>query len=202
MQKKEIDEELGEMGQGYLSESAYRLWRRRIPWLLVLMVSATVSGAILTRFEAVLPSILLVFVPMLMDTGGNCGAQASVAVIRAISVGEAGLAKLPQVLRKECAVGLFSGVTLGVAAFIKVLLVDRVIMNNTALTVSVAACIAASVALVAFASKIIGALLPMIAKRLGLDPAVMSSPLITTLVDAVALLIYFFISFFFLAPII
>ena len=158
------------------------------------MVSATVSGAILNRFEAALPSVLLIFVPMLMDTGGNCGAQASVTVIRALTLEEAGIAELPGIIRKEAAVGFLCGMTLGAVAFFKVILVDGVIMRNSGVSVSVAVSVAVSIALTAIASKLIGATLPIFAKRLGIDPAVMVSPFITTLVDAVALLLYFFIS--------
>lgn len=178
----------------YLSASPYRLWRRRIPWLLFLMISATVSGAILTRFEAALPSILLIFVPMLMDTGGNCGAQASVTVIRALTLGEAGFSELPVIVRKEATVGLLCGVTLGAVAFLKVIFIDAALMKNPAVSISVALCVAFSVALTAVASKLIGALLPLFAKRFGVDPAVAVSPFITTLVDAVALLLYLFVS--------
>lgn len=138
MDKKRIDKGFDAENGDYLSESAYQLWRRRIPWLLILMVSATVSGVILSRFEAALPSILFIFVPMLMDTGGNCGAQASVTVIRALTLGEVGLGELPKILRKECEVGFLSGATLSLVAFIKVMLVDRVIMHNPQITLSVA----------------------------------------------------------------
>ena len=178
----------------YISQSPYVLWKKRIPWLLFLMVSATVSALILARFESALPSVLLIFVPMLMDTGGNCGAQASVTVIRAMSLGEVGFAELPKIIRKEAAVGFFCGATLGAVAFFKVLLIDGWLLKNSAINVSVACGIGASVALTAPASKLIGSVLPILAKRLGIDPAVMVSPFITTLVDAVALLIYFLVS--------
>ena len=177
----------------YLSASPLVLWRRRIPWLLLLMISATISGAILTGFESALPSVLLIFVPMLMDTGGNCGAQASVTVIRALTLGEAGFSELPRIIRKEAAVGSLCGLTLGAVAFFKVILFDGLLLKNASVSLSVAACVAISIALTAIASKLIGSVLPIFAKRLGIDPAVMASPFITTLVDAVALLLYLFI---------
>lgn len=198
--KEETEEDFAKMAaitpasSAYLTASAYSLWRRRIPWLLLLMISATLSSAILSRFEAYLPSFLLIFVPMLMDTGGNCGSQASVTVIRAISVGELGFSELPRILWKEARVGLFCGLTLGAVAFLKVLFVDGAIMNNSYITVSVALAVSLSVALTVISAKLIGSLLPLLAKRVGLDPAVMASPFITTLVDALSLLLYFFIS--------
>ena len=184
----------------YLSRSPYSLWRQRIPWLLFLMISATVSGVILTGFESALPSVLLIFVPMLMDSGGNCGAQASVTVIRALTLGQAGFSELPKIIRKEAAVGFLCGMSLGAVAFFKVILIDGLIMKNQGVNISVAVCVALSIAITAVAAKLIGALLPIFAKRIGIDPAVMVSPFITTLVDAVALILYFFISVSILPP--
>ena len=180
--------------ESYLKESVFSIWKSRIPWLLLLMISATLSSAILSRFESALPAVLLLFVPMLMDTGGNCGAQASVTVIRAISVGEAKLSDFMKILFKEARVGTLCGIALGAAAFLKVALVDGMIMDNPSVTLSVAIAVALSILLTVLASKLIGASLPLLAKRVGLDPAVMASPFITTLVDALALVLYFFIS--------
>ena len=180
--------------ESYLKESVFSIWKSRIPWLLLLMISATLSSAILSRFESALPAVLLLFVPMLMDTGGNCGSQASVTVIRAISVGEAKLSDFFKILFKEARVGVFCGATLGVVAFVKVMAVDRWLMKNDAVTLWVALAVATSVALTILAAKLIGAALPLGAKRIGLDPAVMASPFITTLVDALALVLYFAIS--------
>lgn len=178
----------------YLKTSAFALWKLRIPWLLLLMISATLSSAILNRFESALPAILLIFVPMLMDTGGNCGSQASVTVIRSLSVGEARFADLPKILWKETRVGIMCGATLGAVAFLKVIFIDKWIMQNPEVTFSVALSVSAAVALTIITAKLIGAVLPLIAKKIGFDPAVMASPFITTLVDAISLLLYFFIS--------
>ncbi len=183
----------------YLKTSAFSIWKSRIPWLLLLMISATFSSAILGRFESALPAVLLLFVPMLMDTGGNCGAQASVTVIRAISVGEAEISDFLRILWKEIRVGITCGVTLGAVAFIKVVLIDRLLMQNNDVTLNVALAVAFAVLFTVIAAKFIGSMLPLLAKKIGLDPAVMASPLITTLVDVISLLLYFFISIRFLA---
>ncbi len=176
----------------YLESRVFSLWKSRIPWLLLLMVSATFSSAILTKFESVLPSVLLLFVPMLMGTGGNGGAQASVAVIRSISMGEAHFSDILRVLWKEFRVGSACGAALGAVAFGKVMLVDRLLMQNSAVTVMVAIAVSLAVLLTVLVAKMIGATLPLIAKKIGLDPAVMASPFITTLVDIIALVVYFF----------
>ena len=178
----------------YVKATPRSLFLARIPWLLILMISATLSSTILNRFEALLPTVLVLFVPMLMDTGGNSGAQVSVTVIRSISLGEISRGGAALVLLKEATVGLMCGLTLGSVAFVKVLLVDRLLMQNGEVTVSVALAVAISLALTVLMAKLVGCLLPIGAKKLGLDPAVMASPLITTLVDALALVLYFFIS--------
>ncbi len=182
----------------YLKTSILGIFKSRIPWLLLLMVSATFSSTILNRFEAALPAVLILFVPMLMDTGGNSGGQSSVTIIRGISVGELKMSDIFRIFWKEVSVGIACGVSLGVVAFGKVLLVDRLIMNNPEVTLSVAAIVAVTLALTVIMAKIIGASLPMIAKRIGFDPAVMASPFITTIVDALALVLYFFIASSFL----
>ncbi len=196
----EVEEDFAKMAaitpseETYLKESVFSIWKSRIPWLLLLMISATLSSAILSRFESALPAVLLLFVPMLMDTGGNCGAQASVTVIRAISVGEAKLSDFFKILFKEARVGAFCGLTLGAVAFLKVMVIDSWLMKNESVTVWVSLAVAISVALTILVAKLIGAALPLGAKRIGLDPAVMASPFITTLVDALALVLYFAIS--------
>ena len=198
--KEETEEDFAKMAAITPSESSYlktgviSVWKSRIPWLLLLMISATLSSTILTRFESALPAVLLLFVPMLMDTGGNSGSQSSVTVIRAISVGEARFSDLPKILWKEARVGALCGITLGSVAFMKVIFIDGMIMRNEAVTPFVALSVAASVCLTIITAKFIGSLLPMFAKKAGLDPAVMASPFITTLVDAVSLILYFFIS--------
>ena len=198
--KEETEEDFAKMAaitpseKSYLKTSAVTLWKNRIPWLMLLMVSATLSSTILNRFEAALPAILLIFVPMLMDTGGNCGSQASVTVIRALSVGEARISDLPRILWKEIRVGVMCGLALGAAAFLKVLLIDKLLMRNPQITLGVALSVSAAVALTIIVAKVIGSTLPLLAKKIGFDPAVMASPFITTLVDAIALVMYFLVS--------
>ena len=178
----------------YLKSSVFSIWKSRIPWLLLLMISATFSSTILNRFEAALPAVLILFVPMLMDTGGNSGGQTSVTVIRSLSLGEIGYSDLLSVMWKEIRVGIFTGLSLGAVAFGKVMLVDRLMMQNPEVTVTVALAVSFALALTVTVSKLIGAVLPIGAKRIGFDPAVMASPFITTVVDAASLLLYFFIA--------
>jgi magnesium transporter len=170
----------------YLKTGAISIFKKRIPWLLLLMVSATFTGKIIMHYENALGLyvILTAFIPMLMNTGGNAGSQASVTIIRSISLGEVEFKNLLPVVWKEIRVSLLCGLVLSAAAFIKTLLVDRVPVNM-ALIVSL------TILLVVITSKLVGAVLPLSAKLVGLDPAVMASPLITTIVDALALLIYF-----------
>ena len=178
----------------YLKTSAFSVFKSRIPWLLLLMISATLSSTILGFFENSLIPALVLFVPMLMDSGGNSGSQASVTAIRALSIGEVKLSDVHKVLFKEIRVGLLCGLSLGAVAFVKVMLVDRLIMNNTDITAWVALAVSVTLALTVLIAKMIGASLPLLAKRIGFDPAVMASPLITTLVDAVSLIVYFLIA--------
>ena len=198
--KEETEEDFSKMAaitpsdKSYIKTSAFSLFKNRIPWLMLLMVSATLSSTILNKFESVLPAILLIFVPMLMDTGGNCGSQSSVTVIRALSLGEARISDLPRILWKEIRVGIMCGVTLGAVALLKVLLIDKLLMQNPEITFSVAFSVATAVAITIIVAKIIGSALPLLAKRVGFDPAVMASPFITTLVDAIALVMYFLVS--------
>ncbi len=178
----------------YVRTSPVELFRARIPWLLLLMISATLSGAILNRFEALLPTVLVLFVPMLMDTGGNSGAQVSVTVIRSISLGEIDRRSIVPIILKEALCGLMTGAVLASVAFAKVLIVDRLIMQNPEVTLAVALAVALALFATVIIAKLTGALLPIAAKGIGLDPAVMASPFITTLVDTVALILYFFIA--------
>ena len=178
----------------YVRTSPLELFRARIPWLLLLMISATLSGAILNRFEALLPTVLVLFVPMLMDTGGNSGAQVSVTVIRSISLGEIDRRSIVPIILKEALCGLMTGAVLASVAFAKVLIVDRLIMQNPEVTLAVALAVALALFATVIIAKLTGALLPIAAKGVGLDPAVMASPFITTLVDTVALILYFFIA--------
>ena len=180
----------------YLKTPVLRIWASRVPWLLLLMISATFTGIIISKFEsalAVLP-ILTAFIPMLMDTGGNSGSQASVTVIRGISLGEVEFRDTFKVLWKEIRVAALCGITLGGAALLKVMLVDHLMMGKDDVTWSVAFVVASTLFLTILCAKLIGCSLPMLAKKIGLDPAVMASPFITTIVDAVSLLVYFSIS--------
>lgn len=178
----------------YLKTDAVRVFLSRIPWLLLLMISATFSSTILNRFEAALPAVLILFVPMLMDTGGNAGGQSSVTVIRGLSLGEVVFTDLFAAVWKELRVGILCGASLAVVSFGKVMLVDRLIMQNPAVTLTVALAVSISLALTVIVAKLIGCLLPLFAAKIGLDPAVMASPFITTIVDALSLLLYFFIA--------
>ena len=178
----------------YLKTSAMDFVKARLPWLILLMLSATISGAILTLFEDALSAALVLFVPMIMGTGGNSGGQSSVTVIRSLSLGEITFKDIFKVAWKETAVGLIAGALVGVATFLKVMFIDRLILGNPEITLVVALAVAISLFATIVLAKLIGALLPILAKRLGFDPAVMASPFITTLVDAASLLIYFFVA--------
>lgn len=178
----------------YLKSSVLTLFRARIPWLLLLMISATFTSTILNRFELALPAVLILFVPMLMDTGGNSGGQSSVTVIRALSLGDVEYKDVGRVILKEMMTGVLCGLALGIVAFGKVMLVDRLIMQNSEVTLTVALAISSALAITVIAAKLIGSSLPILAKKIGFDPAVMASPFITTVVDAVALVLYFFIA--------
>lgn len=177
----------------YLRSTVFDLFKHRIPWLLLLMVSATFTGLIITNFESALAAqvALTAFIPMLMDTGGNSGSQSSVTVIRAISLDEIEFSDLPRIVWKEIRTAVLCGATLAAACFVKIMLVDRLLMRNDSITFTVAVVVCITMALTVLIAKIIGAVLPMCAKKIGLDPAVMASPFITTIVDALSLLIYF-----------
>ena len=170
----------------YLKMSVFETWKKRFPWLLLLMVSATFTGKIITHFEDALQSyvVLTAFIPMLMDTGGNCGGQSSVTIIRGLSLGDITFRDTFRVIWKEFRVAFLCGVTLALVNFGKMLLIDRV-------GVMVAAVVCVTMVLTIILAKFIGYTLPILAKRLHFDPAVMASPFITTIVDALSLLIYF-----------
>ena len=178
----------------YLKTDVFSIWKSRIPWLLILMISSTISSAILTGFESMLPAVLVLFVPMIMGTGGNSGGQSSVTVTRSISLGEVEFPDIFRVFWKELRIGIMCAVTLGVVTFLKVWLIDGIMLGNADVTVTVSLVVALSLALTIIVAKIIGATLPILAKKIGLDPAVMASPLITTLVDAISLIVYFFVA--------
>ena len=177
----------------YLRSNAWELFKHRIPWLMLLMVSATFTGMIITGFESALAAqvVLTAFIPMLMDTGGNSGSQASVTVIRALSLGELEFADLPRVIWKESQTAFLCGAALAAMCFGKILLVDRLLLGNGDITVITAFVVCFTMAVTVLIAKVIGCTLPMCAKKLGFDPAVMASPFITTIVDALSLLVYF-----------
>ena len=177
----------------YLRSTTFDLFKHRIPWLMLLMVSATFTGLIITGFENALrvQVALTAFIPMLMDTGGNSGSQSSVTVIRALSLGELDFSDILQVIWKEVRTAVLCGISLAAACFAKIMLIDRLLMGNTDITVTVAAVVCITMALTVLVAKVIGCSLPMLAKKIGFDPAVMASPFITTIVDAISLLVYF-----------
>ena len=176
-----------------MRSGVFSIWRNRIPWLLLLMVSATFTGIIINKFETALAAqvALVGFIPMLMDTAGNSGSQSSVTVIRGISLGEIEFSDLVAVIWKEIRVAVLCGACLAVASFLKVMLIDRLILGNSDITVFVALVVCITMAITVMMAKVIGCVLPMVAKKIGFDPAVMASPFITTIVDALSLLVYF-----------
>ena len=177
----------------YLRSTTFDLFRHRIPWLMLLMVSATFTGLIITKFEDALKMqvALTAFIPMLMDTGGNSGSQSSVTIIRALSLGELEFSDLGRVIWKEIRTAVLCGLALAVVCFGKILLVDRLLMGNDSISVMVSLVVCLTMALTVLVAKVVGCILPMLAKKIGFDPAVMASPFITTIVDALSLLIYF-----------
>ena len=198
--KDETEEDFAKMAAiipsetDYLKTSPFSVFKSRIPWLLLLMISATFTGAILNRFESVLIPTLVLFVPMLMDTAGNSGSQASVTVIRTLSYSKLRASDVIGIILKELSVGALCGAALGTVGFLKILLVDRLLLNNPSVTVWVALSVAITIIATVMVAKLIGALLPILAKQMGFDPAVMASPFITTIVDTVGLIVYFVIS--------
>ena len=172
--------------KSYLKLSTWDIYKSRIPWLLLLMISATFTGKIIQHFETALASMVILtsFIPMLMDTGGNAGGQASVTIIRALSLNDIEFADIFKVLWKELRVSIVIGITLALANFGKLLLIDKV-------TTSVAAVVCLTLVLTITIAKLVGCSLPIFAKKMGFDPAVMASPFITTIVDAISLIVYF-----------
>ncbi len=174
----------------YLKESVFNIFRRRVPWLLILMLSATVTGAIITHYEAALGGwvILTAFMPMIMGTGGNAGGQSSMTIIRSLSLGDVTLRDAGRVLWKEMRVALLCGIIMGIATFVKVFLVD---LHLNMASLPVAAVISITLVVTVIMAKMVGSMLPMAVKKIGLDPAVMASPFVTTVVDALSLVVYF-----------
>ena len=180
----------------YSRTSAIEIWRNRIQWLMFLMLSATFTGMIMTHFEDALAAqvVLTAFIPMLMGTGGNSGSQASTAVIRSLSLGDVEPSDVLKVVWKELRVAFLCGVTLAVINFGKMYLVDRTLLGNAEVTLTVAAIVSLTIVFVVMFAKVVGSTLPIIAEKIGVDPAVMASPLISTITDAVSLMIYFSIA--------
>ena len=177
----------------YMRSSPFEIWKNRIPWLLLLMVSATLTGLVITSFENALGALpcLTAFIPMLMDTGGNSGSQACVTIIRGISLDEIEFRDIFKVIWKEIRVAVMAGVVLSVACFGKIMLVDHLLLGSDSVTWMVALVVSVSLALTVCIAKLVGSTLPLLAKRIGFDPAVMASPIITTIVDFLSLLVYF-----------
>ena len=195
----EVTEDMEIMGgmlpseKTYLKSSAYELFKNRIPWLMLLMVSATFTGLIINSFEDALAAqvALTAFIPMLMGTGGNSGSQSSVTIIRALSLDELRFIDLPRVIWKEIRTAVLCGIVLAMVCFVKIWLVDRLLMGNEAITLMVDAVVCLALLVTVLLAKLVGAVLPMAAKAMKLDPAVMASPFITSIVDALSLLVYF-----------
>ena len=187
----------------YLKNTPFELFKNRFPWLSMMMVSATFTGLIMTAFEDALAQVIALsaFIPMLMGTGGNSGSQSSVTIIRALSLGEVEFRDLPkvvlsfkdigQVLWKELRTALLCGVGLALVCFAKIWLIDKMLFGNEEITLMVDLVVCCALCVTVIIAKAVGAVLPMVAKVAGADPAVMASPFITTIVDAVSLLVYF-----------
>ena len=197
--QEEVTEDIEKMAaivptdKPYLKTGIFETFKARIPWLLLLMISATFTGQIISSFENALAAftVLTAYIPMLMDTGGNCGSQASVTVIRGISLNEIEFSDLFRVIWKEMRVGLTCGIVLSAANFVKLMLIDRMLFHNPMVTPTVALVVCGTLVFTVFCAKLVGCTLPLLAKKIGFDPAVMASPFITTIVDAISLLIYF-----------
>ncbi len=173
--------------------SVVEIFKSRIPWLLILMISATFTTMIINAFESSLAAsiVLTGFIPMLMGTAGNSGSQSSVTIIRSLSLGEIEFKDIFKVIFKESRVSILCGIILGAANFIKMIVVDQVMLQNNEVTIMVALVVSLTVILTVVCSKIVGCMLPMLIKKIGFDPAVVASPFITTILDALCLFIYF-----------
>ena len=177
----------------YLRSSAFELFKNRVPWLMLMMVSATFTGLIITSFESALAAqvALTAFIPMLMGTGGNSGSQSSVTVIRALSLDELGFSDIGIVIWKEIRTAVLCGVALAAVCFVKIWLVDKMLFGNSDITLMVDLVVCLALAVTVVIAKLVGCMLPLAAKAMKLDPAVMASPFISTIVDALSLLVYF-----------
>ncbi len=178
----------------YLQTSVFEIFKQRIPWLLLLMFTATFTSQIITSFEGRLSLVLTAFIPMLMGTGGNAGGQTSVTIIRGLALEEIRMRDILRIIFKELRVSLLCGLMVAVATFGKLLLIDKLLLGNSQIDTTVAFVVSLTILAVIIIAKFVGCILPVLAKRIGLDPAVMASPFITTIVDAISLLVYFGIS--------
>jgi magnesium transporter len=185
--------------RSYFRTGVWETFSKRIPWLLLLMISATVTGLIITKFENALSSMvaLVAYMPMLMDTGGNCGSQASVTIIRSLALGDVEFKDIFRVIWKEVRVSLVCGGVLALANFVKILVLDNLVLGS-GVSIGVAAVICVTILITVVIAKLVGCTLPLLAKKIGFDPAVMASPFITTIVDALSLMVYFGIATSFL----
>ena len=187
---------IGSTDKPYTKIGVFETLWHRVPWLLLLMISSTFTGIIIAGYEERLAGslILTAFIPMLMGTGGNAGSQSSVTIIRSLSLDEIEFKDIFWVMFEECRVSILCGAILGIVNFGKILLIDGWMLQNDEITMGIALIVSITLVITIIVAKIIGCSLPMIAKKLHLDPAVMASPFITTIVDVVSLLVYFWIA--------
>ena len=180
----------------YARSGILEIWKNRIPWLMFLMLSATFTSMILTHFESMLAvqAALIAFIPTLMGTGGNSGAQASTAVIRSLSLGDTKPRDALRVAWKEMRIAVLCGLTLACVNFVKMLILDGMIMKNDGITIPVALTVSLAILFIVIFAKVVGSMLPIAAEKIGVDPAVMANPLISTVTDTVSLLIYIYIA--------
>lgn len=180
----------------YFKTGVWETWKARVPWLLFLMLSATFTGIIISSFEDALSRlvVLTAFIPMLMGTAGNSGSQSSVTVIRALSLGEVDTGDIFKVIWKEFKVSIICGVSLAIACFAKVILIDGWMLKTSGIDINVALVVSLTLCLTIICAKLIGCILPIVAKKMKVDPAVMASPFITTIIDTVCLIVYFVIA--------
>lgn len=197
--EEEATEDIKKMAAIIPSEKSYmrmqpvEIFKKRVPWLTLLMISSTFTGFIISYFENQLYAMICLssFIPMLMGSAGNAGSQTSVTIIRGLSLNEIKFSDLAKVIWKEIRVAVLCGLVLAAACFAKVMLVDCLLLHTDGVNWIVALVVCLALAVTVLASKIVGCVLPMLADKLGFDPALMASPLITTVVDALSLLVYF-----------
>lgn len=197
--QEEVTEDIEKMAAINPSEKPYfrttvlETWKARLPWLMLLMISATFTGMIISSYENALAAqvALTAFIPMLMGTGGNSGSQSSVSVIRGIALHEIELGDIFLVFWKEIRVAFLTGAGLATVNFLKIILIDKLLLNNSDISVMIAAVVCLTLFLIVICAKVVGSMLPLLASKMKLDPAVMASPFISTVLDAISLLIYF-----------